>query len=273
VPALALNGVSFESVPNEVQRAAQNAGGEDDGDEARDDSSMSSSDEEMERVPEGITVRQPMGSHGRKNGTPPAESVTTSESAVTAVTTQITDPKEANTTPEEVPKKGVDLSREELLQQRTSFSFCTSHIVDGFFQSLAFSFATSSEVSLRRRLVWRSSSVCRGPSEMNPSLTRLFAWTDDGYWPAFSTIKPRSTHAAWEQIGEGFIKELDFGRVWLRLNENDEGDKDDIIAEWKGDAKDFLEKTLVSTLTACLVHPYLLSFSERTCNVYSRRRR
>ena len=41
------------------------------------------------------------------------------------------------------------------------------------------------------------------------------------------------------------IKELDFSRVWLRLNEADEGDKDDIIAQWRGDAKDFLEKTLV----------------------------
>jgi hypothetical protein len=74
---------------------------------------------------------------------------------------------------------------------------------------------------------------------------------DDGYWPAFSTIRPRSTHASWEYIGEGFIKELDFGRVWLRLNENEEGEKDDIIAEWKGDAKEFLEKTLASLFIIC----------------------
>ena len=65
-------------------------------------------------------------------------------------------------------------------------------------------------------------------------------------WPAFSTVRPRSTNAHWEYIGEGVIKELDFSRVWLRLNEADEGDKDDIVAEWKGDAKAFLEKTLVS---------------------------
>jgi Ca2+-dependent lipid-binding protein len=45
-------------------------------------------------------------------------------------------------------------------------------------------------------------------------------------------------------IGEGFVKELDFGRIWLRLNDNDEGEKDDIIAEWKGDVKDFLSRTL-----------------------------
>ena len=70
---------------------------------------------------------------------------------------------------------------------------------------------------------------------------------DDAYWPAFSTVRPRSHKAHWEYIGEGFVKELDFGRVWLRLNEADEGDKDDIVAEWKGDAKPFLERTMVSS--------------------------
>ncbi|KAG9314629.1 C2 domain-containing protein [Chiua virens] len=73
---------------------------------------------------------------------------------------------------------------------------------------------------------------------------RLEVLLDDGYWPAFSTIKARSTHAQWQHVGEGFIKELDFSRVWLRLNENADSDKDDIIAEWKGNAKSFLEATL-----------------------------
>ena len=76
---------------------------------------------------------------------------------------------------------------------------------------------------------------------------RLEVLLDDAYWPAFSTVRARSTHVQWEYIGEGFIKELDFGRVWLRLNEADEGDKDEIIAEYKGDAKDFLKQTLVSS--------------------------
>ncbi|KAF9229629.1 tricalbin [Gyrodon lividus] len=73
---------------------------------------------------------------------------------------------------------------------------------------------------------------------------RLEVLLDDGYWPAFSTDKARSTHAQWQHVGEGFIKELDFGRIWLRLNESVEGDKDDVIAEWKGDAKHFLEETI-----------------------------
>jgi hypothetical protein len=41
------------------------------------------------------------------------------------------------------------------------------------------------------------------------------------------------------------MKESDFGQVWLRLNEADEGDKDAIVCEWKGPAKDFLKDTLV----------------------------
>ncbi|KAJ6574724.1 C2 domain-containing protein [Mycena capillaripes] len=73
---------------------------------------------------------------------------------------------------------------------------------------------------------------------------RLEVLLDDGYWPCFSTIKARSNNAQWETVGEGFIKELDFGRVWLRLNVGDEGEKDDVIAEWKGDSKAFLKSTL-----------------------------
>ena len=77
---------------------------------------------------------------------------------------------------------------------------------------------------------------------------RLEVLLDDAYWPAFSTIRARSTNAQWEYIGEGVVKELDFSRVWLRLNEADEGEKDDVIAEWKGDSKAFLERTLVRRL-------------------------
>jgi Ca2+-dependent lipid-binding protein len=74
---------------------------------------------------------------------------------------------------------------------------------------------------------------------------RLEVLLDDGYWPAFTTVRSRSTQALWEHVGEGFLKELDFGRVWLRLNDNDEGEKENVIAEWKGDAKAFLDATLV----------------------------
>lgn len=55
----------------------------------------------------------------------------------------------------------------------------------------------------------------------------------------------------WDYTGEGFIKELDFGRVWLRFNEADEGTNDDIIAEWKEDAKKFLQEAMARPISLC----------------------
>jgi len=73
----------------------------------------------------------------------------------------------------------------------------------------------------------------------------------------------RSRHVNWDYTGEGFIKELDFGRVWLRFNEADEGTKDDIIAEWKEDAKKFLQEAMVRPMFLC--HPLVtfLTFYDR----------
>ncbi|KAF7367225.1 hypothetical protein MSAN_00784300 [Mycena sanguinolenta] len=83
---------------------------------------------------------------------------------------------------------------------------------------------------------------------------RIEVLLDDGYWPCFSTVKARSSNAQWETVGEGFIKELDFGRVWLRLNVADEGEKDDVVAEWKGDSKAFLKSTLAGPSQFTLVN-------------------
>jgi Ca2+-dependent lipid-binding protein len=48
---------------------------------------------------------------------------------------------------------------------------------------------------------------------------RLEVLLDDGYWPAFSTVKARSTHVQRETVGEDFLKELDFSHVWLRVHQ------------------------------------------------------
>lgn len=78
---------------------------------------------------------------------------------------------------------------------------------------------------------------------------RLEVLLDEGYWPAFSTTRPRSNAAHWQHVGEGFIKELDFAQVWLRLNDAEEGaGKDVIVGEYKGSAKAFLEATMVINL-------------------------
>jgi Ca2+-dependent lipid-binding protein len=77
---------------------------------------------------------------------------------------------------------------------------------------------------------------------------RIEVLLDDAYWPCFSTPKSRSTTAQWDYVGEGFLKELDFGQVWLRLDQAEDDEKDDIAAEWVGDAKEFLSWTLVRAI-------------------------
>ncbi|CAE6534959.1 unnamed protein product [Rhizoctonia solani] len=84
---------------------------------------------------------------------------------------------------------------------------------------------------------------------------RLEVLLDDGYWPVFATEKADNTRVHWGQVGESFIKELDFGRVWLRLNENDEGEKESIVAELKINLKRFLEEALVGPATFTLINP------------------
>ena len=67
---------------------------------------------------------------------------------------------------------------------------------------------------------------------------------DDGYWPSFTSTRARSSHQTWDQIGEGFVRELDFSRIWLRINADEDAGDEDIVAEFKCDTKDFLEQCL-----------------------------
>ncbi|KAI0351089.1 hypothetical protein OH77DRAFT_1524327 [Trametes cingulata] len=70
-----------------------------------------------------------------------------------------------------------------------------------------------------------------------------------------STIPAPSTNAQWEYIGEAVAKELDFSRMWLRLNDADGGDKDGIVAEWKGETKALLERALDGPTELALADP------------------
>ncbi|KAF8525146.1 tricalbin [Hysterangium stoloniferum] len=73
---------------------------------------------------------------------------------------------------------------------------------------------------------------------------RLEVLLDEGYWPVVVTPKARSTNAKFNMAGEGFVKELDFGHVWLKLNGANDDEKEDVIAEFKMDVKPFLEQCL-----------------------------
>ncbi|CAE7115005.1 unnamed protein product [Rhizoctonia solani] len=219
VPALALQGVNFAGV-DDIQRAIDRAKGaheDEDGFASADESSVSSSDEEIQRVPVEITVNSKghrISSHKRVKS---ADTVRTAHTGQTAATDTEESEPDDETPPEEHKTEGVKMSTEELLSQQSGI--LVFNVVEGQIAKKA----------------------------------RLEVLLDDGYWPVFGTEKARSTQAHWDQVGEGFIKELDFGRVWLRLNENDEGEKEDIIAELKLDAKHFLEQALANGKNASSV--------------------
>ncbi|CCM00332.1 uncharacterized protein FIBRA_02362 [Fibroporia radiculosa] len=219
IPAIALKGVGFDSGGNLIERAAQR-GVEADGDIVDDHSSTSSLKHERSnhRVPEGITVSQPLDLDER----PEHEESNGSSRPTTPTANRAHDiPKAPNGTKveEEQPEEeGIEMSKEELLQHQSGIIIF--NVISGQLHKKA----------------------------------RLEVLLDEAYWPAFSTVRPRSHRAHWEYIGEGFIKELDFSRVWFRLNDADEGDRDQIVAEWKGDAKQFLQKALDGPTTFTLMH-------------------
>ncbi|EMD41578.1 hypothetical protein CERSUDRAFT_110127 [Gelatoporia subvermispora B] len=229
VPAMPFKFKEFSTGGNELQRAVDSSG-EDDGDTVCDDASSISSRHDQ-GVPHGITASEPLGedekapepAQAQANGHGNAHKRTGSDAtAETAFSTaeSATAANGASTNSEEPrPEKAeVELSKDDLLKHQSGV--ITVNVMSGQLQKKA----------------------------------RLEVLLDDAYWPAFSTVRPRSSKARWDYIGEGFVKELDFGRVWLRLNEAEEGDKDDVIAEWKGDTKIFLQQALDGPTKYTLVH-------------------
>jgi Ca2+-dependent lipid-binding protein len=93
--------------------------------------------------------------------------------------------------------------------------------------------------------------VIEGQLARKGALEVLF---DDGYWPAYVSEPARSTHARWDQVGEGFVRELEFGRTILRINASNDGDED-IVAECKMDTHEFLEASLNKEVVFTLTSP------------------
>ncbi|KAI0308025.1 tricalbin [Multifurca ochricompacta] len=219
LPAFALQGLTFESGPNEFQSTMEGVDGDNDvnGDVA---SSSSSSSGEGESVDRGITVTEPIGMpKGHAKNQQSADTTRTAVSTNGTEASKTVGSREGSSSSEKSDlvvggdstkheDEGIEISKDELLTYQSGIIIF--HVKSG-------------ELSKKGRLE---------------------VLLDDGYWPAFSTTRALGHRAAWQHVGEGFLKELDFGRVWLRLNEADEGEKDDIFGEWKGDAKSFLSQTL-----------------------------
>jgi Ca2+-dependent lipid-binding protein len=220
IPAVTLKNLKFESQDTEVNRLSKRGEHDEDGGIVTDESS---SDDE-DGVPAGLTIKSERKrlSLKQNEGAGSKDSVVSSDTKGTNESNKVAKPD----SPKQQEVKGVEMSTEELLAQRESMMQCIrKHILTSIIESgIAVFHVISGHLQKKGRLE---------------------VLLDDGYWPCLSTMKARSTHAQWGYVGEGFIKEIDFGRVWLRLCESDDADKGEVLAEWKGDAKPFLEHTLV----------------------------
>ncbi|RPD58353.1 tricalbin [Lentinus tigrinus ALCF2SS1-6] len=221
VPAYAVRGIGFDSAPTELEQAAERTGAVSPDSEEGGTVHGDTDSEDEGAVPDGLTVASPVGENDGANGQLAHRKTKSTDTTASARTTGTTGTTGTTATAEEKrpEEQGIEMSKEELLKHQAGIVIF--NVISGQLHKKA----------------------------------RLEVLLDDAYWPAFSTVRARSTNANWEYIGEGVVKELDFSRVWLRLNEADEGDKDDIVAEWKGDAKAFLEKTLDGPQEFTLVDP------------------
>ncbi|BFZ64699.1 Tricalbin-2 [Saitoella coloradoensis] len=72
---------------------------------------------------------------------------------------------------------------------------------------------------------------------------------DDNAYPAYITAPTRSQHAKWDEVGDAFIRELEFSRVTMKLVRGSDADGD-VIASLTGDT--------LETLKQCLNNPTVL---------------
>lgn len=72
---------------------------------------------------------------------------------------------------------------------------------------------------------------------------RLEVLFDDGYWPSYTTEPSRTQgNATFDEVGEHVVKELDWSKMMLKLRT---GKRDeDVFAEFQGNTKDVLERSL-----------------------------
>lgn len=67
-----------------------------------------------------------------------------------------------------------------------------------------------------------------------------------------STEHARSTKAVWDEIGEAFIRELDYSQIILKLNTAEKDTREEIIASHTMDMNAFLEACLDKPATFVL---------------------
>lgn len=159
VPSLNIKGIEFDQ-RNELEKAVEEGAREsgahgDAGDDvASADGSVSSSDEEYEKVPEGITVGEPSTPTTPLTPSAPSRALEQRDAETTKNGTTVPSERNKSASPE---RGSVEISREQLLHTckcncHSTLSVC---LTSGHLQPLVFSFSMSSLAKSSTRLDWR----------------------------------------------------------------------------------------------------------------------
>ncbi|ORY86393.1 hypothetical protein BCR37DRAFT_219764 [Protomyces lactucae-debilis] len=75
---------------------------------------------------------------------------------------------------------------------------------------------------------------------------------DDYAHPAYVTQKARSKHVKWAETGEGFVRELQASNIFMRLNKEQHGDADDVVASADSSTLSILRRAFDEPVTVPL---------------------
>ena len=143
-----------------------------------------------------------------------------------------------NPTPAYTPAPGLDRT----LQSSASYTSMRTAETSG---------SVTDGITLSREEVLRSQSGVLVFNIVSGNLAkkgaRLEVAFDDAYWPNYSTDTARTAHQTWDEVGEVFIRELEYSRIILRLNEADKDSREELQADFRTSLPEFLEQCLVST--------------------------
>lgn len=89
-------------------------------------------------------------------------------------------------------------------------------------------------------------------AEMPGSDTNLSIYVDDYLYPSYTSATARQRNHKFDEIGDCFIRELDFSRLSIKARKKGEDDEDDVLAYLSGNTMD--------TLKQCLNNPTTLKF-------------
>ncbi|KAK4129332.1 tricalbin [Parathielavia appendiculata] len=102
-------------------------------------------------------------------------------------------------------------------------------------------------------------------ADLPKSQTRIEVFVDDMAFPSYVSSIARSRHHKFDEIGDCFIRELEFSKLTIKVSERtdkqEEGSKQHTLARLSGNTLD--------TLKQCLNNPTILKMKDEDGNVYS----